>query len=108
MDSGTNVHLKDTQGNSALTVAIGGKQTSIRNLLYEAGAMVMLGEDCVSLELLSALSHFQSMGYVNRFMCTHSYYLHPLYALYTPLLPYMHLCTPVIHVFTPHIHPTHL
>ena len=92
MDSGTNVHLKDTQGNSALTVAIGGKRTSIRNLLYEAGAMVMLGEDCVSLELLSALSHFQSMGYVNRFMCTHSYlftpFIRPLYtfiAVYAPI-----------------------
>ena len=62
VDRGTNVHAKDTQGNSALTVAISGKRTSVRNLLYEAGAMVMLGEDCVSLELLSALSHFQSMG----------------------------------------------
>ena len=28
--------------------------------------------------------------------------LHPVYTLYTPLLPYMHLYAPVIHVYTPY------
>jgi hypothetical protein len=30
--------------------------------------------------------------------------LYPLYTLYTPLLPCMHLCAPIIHVYTPYIH----
>ena len=30
--------------------------------------------------------------------------LHPVYTLYTPLLPYMHLYAPAIHVYTPYIH----
>ena len=32
--------------------------------------------------------------------------LHPLYSyiLYTPLLPHMHPCATVIHVYTPYIH----
>ena len=30
--------------------------------------------------------------------------LHPVYTLYTPLLPHMHLYAPVIHVYTPYIY----
>ena len=29
-------------------------------------------------------------------------FIHPVYTLYTPPLPYLHLCTPVIHMY---IHP---
>ena len=40
-------------------------------------------------------------------------YIHPLYTpfiytLYTHFLPYIRLCTPVIHVYTPYIHLTRL
>ena len=38
--------------------------------------------------------------------------LYPVYTLYTPALPHMHLCAPIIHVFThvytSYIHLTHL
>ena len=34
--------------------------------------------------------------------------IYPLYTLYTPLLPYLHLRTPVIHIHTSYIHLTHL
>ena len=37
-----------------------------------------------------------------------SFILHPVYTLYTPSLPHMHLCAPVIHVYTTYIHVTHL
>ena len=30
--------------------------------------------------------------------------LYPVYTLYTPLLPHMHLCAPIIHVYTPYTH----
>ena len=30
--------------------------------------------------------------------------LYPVYTLYTPLLPHMHLCAPMIHVYTPYTH----
>ena len=29
---------------------------------------------------------------------------HPVYSLYTPLLPYLYLYAPFIHVYTPYIH----
>ena len=29
--------------------------------------------------------------------------LYPLFTLYTPALPYLHLCTPVINVYTPYL-----
>ena len=30
--------------------------------------------------------------------------LYPVYTLYTPLLPHLHLCAPIIHVYTPYTH----
>jgi len=42
------------------------------------------------------------------YACTNHHSIHPLYTLYTPSLPYIHLCTPGIHVYTPYIHLTRL
>ena len=53
------------------------------------------------------------VGYVKRaiLVCISImlYPVYPVYPLCTPLLPYIHLCTPIIHVYPkPYIHPTRL
>ena len=35
-------------------------------------------------------------------------FIYPLYTLYTPALPYLHLCTPATHVYTPYTEHTSL
>ena len=47
-------------------------------------------------------------GKKKKILVYYTSFIHPSYTLHTPSLPHMHLCTPIIHVYTPYTHLTHL
>ena len=107
-------HLADSGGFSARTTDTGQEVQSARHNLASSFVNGFVNAGFCKDKLLldeesdwvyqnkddGKLSATASIGQVRE-----AFILYHVYPLYTPSLPYVHLCTPVIHAYTPYIHP---